>query len=349
MNAPRLNADLLGPDGRGVLDRLLPMHVHVASDGGIEHAGPAFAKTCIGTPFLGRPFADVLTIRRPALAQTLEELCALEGQRLTLSVAEAPDLPLRGVVAVLPGGRGCVIDISLGLSFQSAVARFNLTISDFSPCAQTVELLYLQEAKEAIFRLSRELTDRLAAARAAAERQALTDPLTGLANRRAFEGALDRHLADPDAVVSLMQIDLDFFKRVNDTEGHAAGDAVLVAVADILRHDLRSTDMAIRSGGDEFLLLLLGGTCPTALAAIAERLIGRIERPIRAGKTTVRISASIGIASTMDYATRPGAARLLADADTALYAVKKEGRAGFAIHGSPGIAARPWRRGVVVS
>lgn len=343
MNAPRIASDLLGPEGRGVLDRLLPMHVHVGPEGTILHAGPAFAKTCAGVPVLGRPFQEVLSIRRPSPATSMAALRALEGQRLTLAVAEAPDLPLRGVVANLPAGRGCLLDVSLGLSFQTAVSRFDLTISDFSPCDQTVELLYLHEAKEAIFRLSRKLSDRLAAARAAAEVQAHTDPLTGLSNRRAFEAALARQLADRACVLTLMHIDLDHFKQVNDTRGHAAGDAVLRVVGDILRRDLRAGDMAVRIGGDEFLLLLPGGTCPTALATIAERLIRRIERPIAVEDAAVRISASIGIASTMDYADRPDAARLMADADAALYAAKDRGRAGFAVHGADAIAARPGR------
>lgn len=340
MNVPRLGSDLLGPGGRRVLDRLLPMHLHVGAGGEILHAGPAFAKMWGREPLLGRPFAEVLSIRRPAGASSVAQLQALEGQRLTLSLASCPNVPLRGVVAILPGGAGCLVDVSLGLSFQSAVARFDLTISDFSPCSQTVELLYLQEAKEAIFRLSKNLTNRLAAAREAAERQALTDPLTGLANRRAFEAALARHLADAETVVSLMHIDLDHFKEVNDTRGHAAGDAVLVAVADTLRDALRPTDMAARIGGDEFLVLLLGKTCPTALAAIAERLNGRIERPVRIGDGSVNVSASIGIASTIQYASRPDAVGLLADTDAALYAVKASGRAGAMVHGI-GRPARP--------
>ena len=149
MNAPRLATDLLGPGGRAVLDRLLPMHVHIGPEGSILHAGPAFEKFSGSAELAGRPFAEVVTVRRPAAAETMTQLLALEGQRLTLHVAEAPDLPLRGVVAIRPAAQGCLLDISLGLSFQSAVARFDLTISDFSPCDQTVELLYLQEAKEA--------------------------------------------------------------------------------------------------------------------------------------------------------------------------------------------------------
>lgn len=344
MNAPRLSTDLLGPGGRKVLDRLLPMHVHIGDDGLIVHAGPAFAKISGAGTVVGKPFAEVFSVRRPAPAANMDDLRALEGQRLTLAMLAAPDLLLRSVVAILPGGQGCLLDVSLGLSFQSAVARFDLTISDFSPCNQTVELLYLQEAKEATFRLSQQLTDRLAAAHAAAEIEALTDPLTGLANRRALDAALGQHLADPGAIVTLMHIDLDHFKLVNDTHGHAAGDAVLMAVADVLRNDVRSTDVAARVGGDEFVLIIFGPISHDALGSTAKRLIGRIERPVRFGATSLEVSASIGIASTLDYTERPDVEGLMADTDAALYTVKAKGRAGFAIHGMDVVSTTAARR-----
>jgi diguanylate cyclase (GGDEF)-like protein len=239
------------------------------------------------------------------------------------------------VATALPAGDGVLIDISLGPGFQRAVAHFDLTLSDFSHSDQTVELLYLAEANAAIARLSRQLTERLSAAREAAERQALTDPLTGLANRRAMDAELARMLADPGQHLSLLHIDLDYFKQVNDTLGHAAGDRILTMVGDILRSELRTTDLSARVGGDEFLVALKGRTEIDELAATARRLIGLLERPVPHAGRVARVSASIGIAPTTAYEVWPDVQRLLADADAALYRAKEGGRSGFRIHGVP--------------
>ncbi|MDG4648603.1 GGDEF domain-containing protein [Roseibacterium sp. SDUM158017] len=314
-----------------VLDRLLPMHLRFGANGIVRHVAPTLAKMCGGQSQAGRALFDVIEIRAP-VAETVADLMALDGQRLTLALRAAPDLPLRGVVA---GRRGCgdvLLDISLGLCFQRAVTRFGLTMSDFSPCDQTVELLYLQEANAAIGRLSRQLTERLSAARAAAERQALTDPLTGLANRRAMDRELARLLQDPAECLTLVQIDLDHFKQVNDTHGHAAGDRVLEAVAAILAAEIRGCDMAARMGGDEFLVLLRDTTDREALGAVADRLIRRIEHPLAQEGRRFGVSASIGIATTAAYGTRPSADRLLADTDAALYRAKRAGRGRYVLH-----------------
>jgi diguanylate cyclase (GGDEF)-like protein len=325
------------PEGgaRRLFDRLLPMHVDVRPGGLIRHVGPTFRKMAGGGDVVGRRVAEVIDVRKPRAVASYDDLLSLEGQRLTLALRNAPDLALRGVATALPEGDGMLLDISLGPGFQRAVAHFDLTLSDFSHSDQTVELLYLAEANAAIARLSRQLTERLSAARAAAERQALTDPLTGLSNRRAMDAELTRLLADPDQHLSLLHIDLDYFKQVNDTLGHAAGDRILTVVGDILRSELRASDLSARVGGDEFLVALTGRTDPDDLAAAALRLIRRFEHPVPHEGHVARVSASIGIAPTTAYDIRPDLPRLLADADAALYRAKGGGRAGFRIHGVP--------------
>ncbi|MFW5641468.1 MAG: diguanylate cyclase domain-containing protein [Roseicyclus sp.] len=331
-----------------LFDRLLPMHVEVGRDGHIRHAGPTFVKMTRGRDVIGRRFAEVIDIRKPRAVASHDDLLSLEGQRLTLTLETASDLALRGVATALPRGDGLLLDISLGPGFQRAVARFDLTMSDFSHCDQTVELLYLAEANAAISRLSRQLTERLSAARAAAERQALTDALTGLRNRRAMDAELARLLADPDLPFALLHIDLDRFKQVNDTLGHAAGDRILMHVGDILRTELRPADISARVGGDEFLAVLKGRTAAEDLAITAGRLIRRIEEPVPFGGRVARVSASIGITATTAYAARPGVERLLGDADAALYRAKGDGRGRFRFHGVPagwpGARDRPRRR-----
>ncbi|MCU4654034.1 GGDEF domain-containing protein [Roseibacterium sp. SDUM158016] len=337
--------DVPGAIGPAVLDRLLPMHLRIAADGTILGSGPTLVQMCGGERLDGMSVFDVLELRRPGAAADMPALMALAGQRLTLALRVAPDHPLRGVVAALPRGGGALLDVSLGPGFARAVTHFGLTISDFSPCDQTVELLYLQEANAAIGRLSRQLTERISIARATAERQALTDPLTGLANRRAMDAELSRLLADPEARLSLLHIDLDFFKQVNDTRGHAAGDRVLLAVADVLREEMRRMDLAARVGGDEFLVILRETVASDALAAAAARLIRRIETPVAFEGALCRVSASIGIATTDAYDHRPTADRLIADTDAALYRAKEAGRARFAIHGEAPPARPPSRAG----
>ena len=239
----------------------------------------------------------------------------MSGQRLGLVLRHAPELPLRGAAVALPDGAGVMLDLSLGLSFARAVTAFGLTLSDFSPCDQTIELLYLHEANSATTALSQHLTARLQNARA--EAQAMTDPLTGLANRRAMDGEVTRALADYSDDFGLMQIDLDLFKRVNDSLGHAAGDAVLERVGDVLRQHLRLGDMAARVGGDEFIVLFRDCAAPDDLGRIAKRLISACEVPISYRGQMCTISASIGIASVRAYGQRPSLDQLLADADTA--------------------------------
>ena len=155
-----------------------------------------------------------------------------------------------------------------------------------------------------------------------AELQASTqrDPLTGVTNRRGFEAALATALAQRgERAVGVAFIDLDGFKAVNDTHGHAAGDDVLVEVARRLRHGAREGDVVARFGGDEFALLLPNVT-PAALAAAAERVAEALSLPIDADGQRVRIGASVGLAS----APRDGGTveALIAASDARMYRQK---------------------------
>lgn len=321
------------------LDRLLPMHLWIGADAQVVRAGPTLTKMMGQGDLHGQAAFALFTIRHPGPVDSVEGLRAMSGQRLGLVLRHAPELPLRGAAVALPDGAGVMLDLSLGLSFARAVTAFGLTLSDFSPCDQTIELLYLHEANSATTALSQHLTARLQNASAEAQAQAMTDPLTGLANRRAMDGEITRALADYSDDFGLMQIDLDLFKRVNDSLGHAAGDAVLERVGDVLRQHLRLGDMAARVGGDEFIVLFRDCAAPDDLGRIAKRLISACEVPISYRGQMCTISASIGIASVRAYGQRPSLDQLLADADAALYAAKRAGRGRFAFHGSPPIEA----------
>lgn len=163
------------------------------------------------------------------------------------------------------------------------------------------------------------------------------DLLTGLPNRalnlKLFSELLDGPWPQAGSAASKLTVfclDLDGFKGVNDRLGHAAGDAVLVAVADRLRTSVRDTDYVCRIGGDEFVILLPNITDGEA-AAIAGRIISRVSEPF-AFAPTARVGASIGLAS----APRDGitADELLSAADRAMYEAKRRGKGGFVIHTS---------------
>ncbi len=162
---------------------------------------------------------------------------------------------------------------------------------------------------------------------AAAQQLAMSDPLTGLLNRRGLEAAVSRAFAAGSAergALALLAIDLDHFKEVNDTLGHEAGDRVLHHVARVIAATVRRSDMVGRLGGDEFLAVLVGVGPPQQALQIAQDIIARLEVPIDLQGTTVRIGASIGIATSLGAEDSP--AGLLRRADAAMYASKQAGR-----------------------
>ena len=314
-----------------VMDTLLPMHIMVDAEGHILHAGPTCQKVAGGADLRGVELMEVFTFKRPSGINGFPTLMSAAEQRLILHPRNAAHLPFRGVIQPLPDGQGAIMNLSFGLSFARAVSEFSLTLTDFAATDQTIELLYLNEAKASTTRLSEHLTSRLQDAHETAQAQARTDVLTGLSNRRAMDDELDHLIANRAQDFTLMHLDLDLFKQVNDTHGHAAGDAVLMEIGRIMDTELRRTDFPARIGGDEFLIALCPSQSPAVIARIAKRLISRIEEPIQVDGLSVEISASIGVASTSDYATRPTIKELMANVDEALYAAKRNGRGQFRI------------------
>ncbi len=156
--------------------------------------------------------------------------------------------------------------------------------------------------------------------------QALRDPLTGLGNRRLFADrvahALDRQRRKPESVAVLL-LDLDHFKFVNDTLGHAKGDALLVAVANRLQLVVRAGDTVARLGGDEFAVLLEDLTLEDEADATAVRILHALDRPFILDDREVFVRASIGIAWAAEGQTVDA---LVTDADVAMYAAKGAGR-----------------------
>lgn len=156
-----------------------------------------------------------------------------------------------------------------------------------------------------------------------------TDPLTGLLNRRAFESRAAMLLSDKrgnDPVVALIMLDIDHFKRVNDTYGHETGDRALIKLATVCRETIRTGDVVARIGGEEFAILL---RVPNHLQAyeLAQRLHGRLheETIVAVSSEVFGVTASFGIAVAR-RADDPETAELLRRADTLLYQAKAKGR-----------------------
>lgn len=159
------------------------------------------------------------------------------------------------------------------------------------------------------------------------ERIAHHDPLTGLPNRLLLDIILQRSLKQASrdgSQIAVMFIDLDRFKAVNDSLGHAAGDEVLRQAASRLLGALRDSDSLARVGGDEFVAVLAGVKDPANLSQVASKLMDAVSRPFELGGEQAQLSCSIGISL---YPEDAGSAdELLTNADTAMYEAKEQGR-----------------------
>jgi len=168
----------------------------------------------------------------------------------------------------------------------------------------------------------------------ALERLARSDSLTGLANRFVFRERLEAALAaagdgDEGPGFALMMLDLDNLKEINDTHGHPAGDAVLIAVSERFGQKIGEKDVLARYGGDEFALLTFDAADEQRVLATAERLVKCLADAIPVAGKSVQTTVSVGVALPTER--RPGADRLMQRADRALYRAKSRGRNRYSV------------------
>lgn len=236
-----------------------------------------------------------------------------EGLRLLSDLRSRPATRNAATVMILPEGDGERAAIALDLGAHDIL---------YDPF----------DAQELALRIRTQLgrklqDDRLRASLRAGLEMAMTDGLTGLHNRRYALYQLDRMIARPGRGVAVMMLDLDHFKRVNDTHGHSVGDEVLRQVARRLRAQLRGGDLLARLGGEEFLVALPDSDRQAALDC-AERLRAAVSADRFAlgdHKPAVRVTLSVGLALAGPGATETGQG-LIDRADAALYGAKADGR-----------------------
>jgi two-component system cell cycle response regulator len=185
-----------------------------------------------------------------------------------------------------------------------------------------------------------DLEARLSASLAREEALATRDSLTGLPNRRGLHARAQEELsraAREQRSVGVIMLDLDHFKKINDRFGHAAGDAALRRVAEVLQENRRDYDLTARWGGEEFLLVIPGANLEQA-RLVAERVraaIQSIELRV-AGSETLTLRASLGVAAAEPSAAPVTLDELLARADDAMYRAKREGRNRVRLQELPG-------------
>ena len=244
-----------------------------------------------------------------------------EGSRGVAMMVPIPTMSGAGVLAVRTplSDIGSFGEYDLGL-LQTLAGHISVSLKND----------HLQDSLARVTELKDELHER-----------SQLDPLTGLANREKIRQEIERAVTERRGQASVMFVDLDDFKAINDTFGHEVGDAVLIEVGNRLRASCRPNDTVARLGGDEYAILLehLGG--PGDVVPVVERIIRFVAAPIHVGHVTTVIEASVGIAM-VSAGDRPD--DVLRRADRAMYAAKADGKGTYRTY-RPGMeslqAARP--------
>lgn len=309
---PQLGSEIASNYGLGqeMVDALAKHH-----DGAIP--SESFAQVAWVAERCAAVFEGGDTSHQRTIAKNAMELLNLSSVQLDELIARVPSMVVE-LAGALDRNVGDQFDLN-GLQ-ERAHERLIALNEHYEGLVRTLEELL--ERKEALERDLRAANERL-------EHLASTDELTGVANRRAIEEALRRDLAraDRDATsLSVVLIDVDHFKSVNDTWGHQTGDSVLSSLGKLLRDTLRASDVAGRWGGEEFLCIL-PNTDGVGATVVAERL--RTSLPLNAvagPRGPVQVTASFGVASVLGPGCRNASESIMRRADSALYSAKDHGR-----------------------
>ncbi|MGY6500273.1 MAG: diguanylate cyclase domain-containing protein [Acidimicrobiales bacterium] len=243
-------------------------------------------------------------------------------------------IPGQSIVSAMPRRQAAIVMEGLA----KAVATGQLVTVEYDLMVDGDHRFWearLVPAGDEVLAIVREITERR---RSEAEtlRRARTDPLTGLANRAAFEEHLEHAVARSvraGGSVALLFADLDRFKAVNDVHGHQVGDRVLAQVGERILEAVRDVDMAARIGGDEIAILLEGVESSDAVEVIARRLVESVSAPYEVDGVVHHIGLSVGAALLPEDALTPHA--LVSVADSAMYRAKESGGGTLAWGSAP--------------
>src|SRR5579864_515300 len=294
-----------------------------------ETRGPAVRFNSTGDDDRAQATTSDLTFAEQELLNELRTTSVLSGsvtrdQSLGLALAERS--ASAGTVVVLRGLEGpqgmlLLLNPIRGVTFGAHEQSLLSTVAGLISVA--LENGQLAEAIKAMSVEKAELA-----------RRAFYDPLTQIANRSLFIETVTKSLSQLGAMqrpIAVMFIDLDGFKEINDTFGHAVGDKVLSAVAARLRVQVRKLDLAARIGGDEFGMLLDGMRHFSDAAVVSGRIIDTVRRPIPIGDAMVTIGASVGVAVVEDASEVQDPEELMRRADMAMYLAKRQGKNRFVV------------------
>ena len=308
----------------------MPMHLVVDASGRILSAGRTIRKVLETDDLVGCQLFDIVQVTKPRGTDSMDKFVKTKLRRMQFKSLGPAGVTLRAVSTDCNDDAMHFISTSIAADFVQVIEALGLKSGDFSPADSTIDLVFSMQMQTSVLNDARQLAQKINQAKVAAERSASTDELTGLANRRALIKELDTWLermgADGPAF-SVMQIDLDRFKLVNDTLGHLAGDTVLLHVAEVLRGVTGANDFVCRIGGDEFVVLLAAGRTHAEISHIARRIIDQISLPIPFEEQVCKIGASVGV--TCPFSGTQSSAELLTEADLALYESKRNGRGRY--------------------
>ncbi len=292
---------------------------------------PALASSgMVLTPLLILGFSFLFTFYFLSPPQMVDRLVAVTMVLLLAQFLFLPNRLLLGALAAVYGIVGTVASLwlaGLGSGMWLVVKAMVLTLPAGLGFFTAYRLALVHRREFAALERAEREIERRRRLEAELQRQATTDPLTGLFNRRQYEQLFQRELTRAQRhghALSLCVLDVDHFKRVNDSFGHAAGDVALCTVADVCRAALREGDLIGRLGGEEFVMLL-PHTDVAGAAVVAERLrVQLAATDVEAGPHRFGLTATLGVSEL-----RPadaGIADLIQRADAALYSGKHGGR-----------------------
>jgi len=269
---------------------------------------------------------DRLIVAWPALDGMAEPLGYLRARLsvggMNRQVAAARQTTL--IILTLSGGMIVLLIVGASILLANPINRLMRRVQDVEAGLDFSEAEFTKHLHVEPRALARRLQETFHTIKRASH----TDEMTGLANRRQFYEALDRALLESKRYhrpLSVLALDIDLFKAVNDTAGHKTGDDLIRLVADVIVHCCREADLPARFGGDEFVVLL-PETAAAGAAVVAERICGRVpEQSVTTKAVTSNVTVSIGVADL--NAGRVETPQDLVDlADRALYAAKQHGR-----------------------